>query len=237
MAKTSSSDLPAYLFHQGTNYFAYKYLGLHFVGQTAVFRVWAPNADSVALCGDFNNWNQESHPMVKETNMGVWSIKLPASALQLGSTYKYAITNGGKTVLKSDPYATHSQTLNKTASVISKFPKYDWRDAGWFAHRRKAIRVDDKGKYACPINIYEVHLASWKTRDGKTTKDCPEAYLNYREIADQLIPYVKKMGYTHVELLPITEYPYDGSWGYQVCSYFAPSSRLGEPADLMYFVD
>ena len=229
LATKKTGDLPAYLFHQGTNYFAYKYLGLHFVGQAAIFRVWAPNADTVTLCGDFNLWNRESHPLQKETPMGVWSIKLPAKELPLGSTYKYAITKDGKTVLKADPYATHSQTLEKTASVISKFPKYEWKDAGWFAHRRKDIRVNEKGKFACPINIYEMHLASWRTKNGKTTKDNPDAYLNYREIADQLVPYVKKMGYTHVELLPITEYPYDGSWGYQVCSYFSPTARFGTP--------
>ena len=237
MAINNTSELPAYLFHQGTNYFAYKYLGLHFVGQTAIFRVWAPNADSVTLCGDFNGWDKTSHPLSKETNMGVWCIKLPAKTLKLGSTYKYAITNNGKTVLKADPYATHSQTLEKTASVIAKFPRHEWKDAGWFAHRRKDIRVNEKGKFACPINIYEMHLASWRTRDGKSTKDDPTAYLNYREIADQLVPYVKMMGYTHIELLPITEYPYDGSWGYQVCSYFSPTSRFGTPEDFMYFVD
>ena len=237
LATKKTGDLPAYLFHQGTNYFAYKYLGLHFIGQTAVFRVWAPNADSVTLCGDFNNWNTQSHPLFKETDMGVWCIKLPAKDVPLGTTYKYAITNNGKTVLKADPYATHSQTLNQTASYVAKFPKYTWNDASWFAHRKRTIKITDKTKFACPINIYEMHLASWRTRDGRTTKDNDGAYLNYREIADQLVPYVKQMGYTHVELLPITEYPYDGSWGYQVCSYFSPTSRFGSPEDFMYFVD
>lgn len=237
MNNKKTGELPAYLFHQGTNYFAYKYLGLHFVGQSAVFKVWAPNADSVALCGDFNGWNLSSHPLQRETEMGVWCIRLPAKELPIGSTYKYAITKNGNTVLKADPYAFESQTLEKTASVITKFPKHDWEDAKWLSHRKKNIKVTESSKFACPINIYEMHLASWRTRDGMTTKDNERAYLNYREIAEQLIPYVKQMGYTHVELLPITEYPYDGSWGYQVCSYFSPTSRFGSPSDFMYFVD
>lgn len=237
MAGNKTNNLPAYLFHQGTNYFAYKYLGLHFIGQTAVFRVWAPNADKVTLCGDFNLWNRESHPLTRETDMGVWVIKLPSKDIPIGSTYKYAITKDGKTVLKADPYAFQSQTLEKTATVVARLPAHKWQDAYWLTHRKKTVKVSDKGKFACPINIYEMHLASWRTRDGKTTAHNPEAYLNYREIADQLVPYVKEMGYTHVELLPITEYPYDGSWGYQVCSYFSPTSRFGTPADFMYFVD
>ena len=237
MNTKKTGELPAYLFHQGTNYFAYKYLGLHFVGQSAVFRVWAPNADSVALCGDFNGWNTSSHPLQRETEMGVWCIRLPAKEISIGSTYKYAITKNGNTVLKADPYAFESQTLDKTASVITKLPKHDWEDARWLSHRKKSIKVTESSKFACPINIYEMHLTSWRTRDGMTTKDNEGAYLNYREIAVQLIPYVKQMGYTHVELLPITEYPYDGSWGYQVCSYFSPTSRFGSPSDFMYFVD
>ena len=237
MSDKKNENLPAYLFHQGTNYYTNRYLGLHFFGKTAIFRVWAPNADSVTLCGDFNGWDTVSHPLVRETDMGIWMISIPANELTIGSTYKYAITKDGKTVLKADPYATRSQTLEKTASVITKFPNYEWGDSKWFTYRKKNFMITETEKFACPINIYEMHLASWRTRDGKTTKDDPSAYLNYREIADQLVPYVKKMGYTHVELLPITEYPYDGSWGYQVCSYFAPSARFGTPEDLMYFVD
>ena len=232
-----NGSLPAYLFHQGTNYFAYRYLGLHFIGKTAVFRVWAPNADKVCLCGDFNGWNRETFPFTRETDMGVWSIKLPADSVPLGSTYKFAVTSRGKTVLKADPYAFQSETLEKTASVVTRIPDYDWKDAKWLTHRKKTVKVSEKGKFACPINIYEVHLGSWRTRNGVSTKNNPSAFLSYREIADQLVPYVKKMGYTHVELLPITEFPFDGSWGYQVCSYFSPTARFGTPADLMYFVN
>ena len=236
MVSKNEGNLPAFLFHQGTNYFAYKYLGLHFVGKTAVLRVWAPNADKVFLCGDFNLWNRESHPLTKETEMGIWVIKLPREQLPLGSTYKFAIERQGKTVLKSDPYALSSETLDKTASVVASLPSYKWGDARWLTHRKKTIKVTDTEKYATPINIYEMHLASWRTRDGRTTVN-GDAYLNYREIADELVPYVKMMGYTHVELMPITEYPFDASWGYQVCSYFAPTSRFGSPEDFMYFVD
>ncbi len=233
---TVKNDLPTYLFHQGTNYFAYKYLGLHFVGQTVIARVWAPNADQVAFCGDFNLWNKESHPMYRSSDMGIWEIHIPAKDIPIGSAYKYAITNNGHTVLKADPYAFRSETLEKNASVIGKLPSYDWGDGKWMSYRKKTIRCDKKSKFACPINIYEMHLASWRTRDGRSNVN-GDAYLNYREIADQLVPYVKEMGYTHVELLPITEYPYDGSWGYQVCSYFAPTSRFGSPEDFMYFID
>ena len=141
MANKTQDNLPAYLFHQGTNYFAYKYLGLHFIGQTAVFRVWAPNADRVTLCGDFNLWNRDSHPLSRETDMGIWVIKLPSKDVPIGSTYKYAITKDGKTVLKADPYAFHSQTLEKTATVVSRLPSHKWEDAYWLTHRKKTIKV------------------------------------------------------------------------------------------------
>ena len=236
MCAKKTSELPAFLFHQGTNYFAYKHLGLHFTANKAVFRVWAPNADKVSVSGDFNCWDTSAAPMQKVTDMGIWEAKLPRASVSLGQKYKFAITHNGKTVLKADPYAFRSETLGNTASIVSALPNYAWDDRSWFAHRRKTIKVTDKAKFACPINIYELHLASWRTRDGKSNVN-GDAYLNYREIADLLVPYVKQMGYTHVELLPITEYPYDGSWGYQVCSYFSPTSRFGSPEDLMYFVD
>ena len=236
MCAKKTSELPAFLFHQGTNYFAYKYLGLHFTANKAVFRVWAPNAEGISVVGDFNGWDFYAAPMQRITDMGIWEVKLPRSSVSIGQKYKFAINRNGKTVLKSDPYAFYSETLGNTASIAYSLPDYGWNDKTWFAHRRKTIKVTDKTKFACPINIYELHLASWRTRDGKSNVN-GDAYLNYREIADLLIPYVKQMGYTHVELLPITEYPYDGSWGYQVCSYFAPTSRFGSPEDLMYFVD
>ncbi len=236
MTENNKNDLPAYLFHQGTNYFAQKFLGLHFTSHKAVFRVWAPNADSVCLCGDFNDWNRDSHPLTKSTDSGIWEILISRKDIEEGSKYKYAVTKNGKTVLKADPYAFSSETLMHTASIVSKIPDYKWNDSAWLTYRKKSMKVNDKVKFACPINIYEMHLGSWKTRDGKTNVD-GDAYLNYREIADQLAPYLKEMGYTHVELLPVTEHPFDGSWGYQVCSYFAPTSRFGTQEDFMYFVD
>ena len=236
MCAKNTSELPAFLFHQGTNYFAYKYLGLHFTANKAVFRVWAPNAEGISVVGDFNGWDVSASPMQRITDMGIWEVKLPRSSVSIGQKYKFAINRNGKIVLKSDPYAFYSETLENTASIVYSLPDYDWNDKTWFAHRRKTIKVTDKTKFACPINIYEVHLASWRTRDGRSNVN-GDAYLNYREIADLLIPYVKQMGYTHVELLPITEYPFDGSWGYQVCSYFAPTSRFGSPEDLMYLID
>lgn len=236
LASKNANNLPAFLFHQGTNYFAYKYLGLHFIGNKAVARVWAPNASSVSLVGDFNGWNVSTHKMKRKTEMGVYEISVDSNLLPIGSTYKFAIEHNGKTVLKADPYALSSETLDKTASVVTKLPTFKWGDARWMTHRKKTIKVTENEKFATPINIYELHLASWRTRDGKSNTH-GDAYLNYREIADQLVPYVKMMGYTHVELLPITEYPYDASWGYQVCSFFAPTSRFGSPEDFMYFVD
>ncbi len=230
------NDLPAYLFHQGTNYFAFKYLGLHFTAHYAVFRVWAPNAEKVSVCGDFNAWDSSASPMTRVTDMGVWEAKLPRKTVFEGQKYKYAVTHNGKTVLKADPYAFSSETLSKTASIVYRLPEYAWGDGAWFTHRKKSMRIDDKTRFSCPINIYEVHLGSWRTRDGRPNTS-GDAYLNYREIADLLIPYVKEMGYTHVELMPVTEYPYDGSWGYQVCSYFAPTARFGTPEDFMYFID
>ena len=236
LASKNENNLPAFLFHQGTNYFAYKYLGLHFIGNKAVARVWAPNASSVSLVGDFNGWNAESHKMKRKTEMGIYEISVDRALLPEGSLYKFAVTHNGKTVLKADPYALSSETLDKTASVVTRLPSYKWGDARWLTHRKKTVKVTENEKYAAPINIYEMHLASWKTRDGRSNVS-GDAYLNYREIADELVPYVKMMGYTHVELMPITEYPYDASWGYQVCSYFAPTSRFGTPEDFMYFVD
>ena len=230
------NELPAYLFHQGTNYFAQKYLGLHFTAHYAVFRVWAPNADTVSVCGDFNNWDSSVSPMSKITEMGIWEAKISRRLVTEGQKYKFAVTHNGNTVMKADPYAFFSETLSHTASIVYRFPETRWSDSAWLSYRKKSIRTDEKTRFACPINIYEMHLASWRTRDGRPNTG-GDAYLNYREIADQLIPYVKEMGYTHVELMPVTEYPYDGSWGYQVCSYFAPTSRFGRPEDFIYFVD
>ncbi len=236
----NTGELAPYLFHQGTNFAAYEYLGCHgkYDGQayTYTFRVWAPNAVDVELVGDFSGW-ECGYKMRRVTDMGVWEyILMSEKSLEL-CNYKYRITGKNGVRLKADPYARFSETLKNTASKIYTENAFDWTDAEWFKKRKKTVTGGKDGEFfAAPMNIYEMHLGSWKTRDGKSTKS-GENYLNYREIADMLAPYLKKMGYTHVELLPIAEHPFDGSWGYQVCGYYSPSARYGTPLDFKYFVN
>ncbi len=219
------NDMASYLFHQGTNYTAYDYLGLHIEATAVVFRVWAPNAESIFLVGDFNGWQNE-HPMTKITEGGVWEIQLPKEIVSEGDCYKYKIISSGREILKSDPYGVSSELPPDTASVVASIDGYTWRDQGWLEYRKSK-----QGKMASePMNVYEIHLGSWKRHEDGS-------YYSYAEIASELAPYVKQMGYTHVELLPVMEHPFDGSWGYQVCSYFAPTSRFGAPKDFMAFVD
>ena len=231
MAKTKdefSMEIPAYLFHEGTNYRAYKFLGAHFKTtgglQGVIFRVWAPNAVSVSVCGDFNAWDASVNPMQRMENDGsIWELFIPG--LKEFDTYKYAITSSeGKCEMKADPYAFHSETRPATASKIYELDGYKWGDKAW------AKYIKGRDFTSSPMNIYEVHFSSWRMyEDGN--------FYSYRKLADELIPYVKSMGYTHIELMPVSEYPFDGSWGYQVTGYFAATSRYGEPRDLMYFVD
>jgi len=234
--------LDSYLFHQGTNYLTYNYLGSHYTDETKkfiVFRVWAPNATEIYLTGDFNSWNLSECAMKLVTDNGVWEIICNADLFDGKLNYKYRIINHAAKSdhLKADPYAFYSETLNKTASKFYDLNGYQWTDGGWMNYRNKTFNINNKEKYSCPINIYELHLGSWRTRNGATTFDNSDAYLTYGEIADQLIPYVKEMGYTHIELMPVMEHPFDGSWGYQVCGYYAPTSRFGTPHDFMNFVD
>jgi len=242
------ASLPAYLFHQGTNFYAYDFMGVHktFDAETEryayTFRVWAPNAVSAGVTGDFTNWN-DPVPMQKITE-GIWEAVIPSEEPLDGKFYKYAITGrDGITHLKSDPYAKASETLKNTASIIWDVSDFTWNDAKWMKQRLNTVCPKQRGFkpkvnhfYSAPLNIYEVHLGSWRTLDSKCTKD-GEHYLNYREIADRLAPYVSEMGYTHVELLPIMEHPFDGSWGYQVCGYYAPTARYGTPDDFKYFME
>ncbi len=240
MKQEFDTSMPVYLFHQGTNYKAYDLLGCH-IGKsgnsfTYVFRVWAPNAETVSVIGDFSSWDT-GLPMQK-ISAGVWEAKFKSEKDFSGTFYKYRIKGKNGVKDKSDPYAVYSQTLTSTASVIFDLSSVSIKDSAWMK-KRSSFFSNDSGSghyYPSPMNIYELHLASWRTKDGKATDD-GEHYLNYREIADSLVPYVKEMGYTHVELLPITEYPYDGSWGYQVCGYYAPTSRFGSPNDFAYFVE
>ena len=244
---SETDELPAYLFHQGTNYRAYEYMGAHCerIGDSYryTFRVWAPNATFVTLNADFIDW-QNGLPLRRSTKNGIWEISVDSDKSLDGSYYKFAVTGqNGLTWLKSDPYAFSSETLQKTASVICDDLKHTWNDAEWMKKRSATVCPKQRGFkpkvthfYSAPLNIYEVHLGSWRTLDGKCTAD-GEHYMNYRDIADKLAPYVSEMGYTHVELLPVMEHPFDGSWGYQVCGYYAPTSRYGTPEDFKYFVE
>ena len=221
-------EMASYLFHQGTNFYAYEYMGMHFVGERVTFRTWAPNADFVSVCGDFNGWNPDADPMKRITEGGIWELILPRERVCVGQCYKYCIRNGCKEFLKADPYGFSMQRPPETASLICDIGGYSWRDCDWLAYRKK--HFDRENCLSQPINIYEMHLGSWKRHeDGR--------YYSYTETAAELAPYLKQMGYTHVELLPVSEHPFDGSWGYQVCGYYAPTSRFGSPQDFMAFVD
>ena len=218
------NNFPLYLFHQGTNYQAYKYFGCHRVEQSDdwVFRVYAPHAKSVSVVGDFNGWNVSASPMKKLAG-GTWEVVI--SGVKLFDAYKFCITKpDGNNVLKADPYAFHSETNGATASKVYSLDGYDWQDGDYLKKKRKT------SVYEKPINIYEVHLGSWRRHaDGNV--------LSYADLADQLVDYVYDMGYTYIELMPIAEFPFDGSWGYQVTGYYSITSRFGTPHDFMYFVD
>ncbi len=224
VSKRQISNLPLYLFHQGTNYNAYDYMGAHFTSENnvdgVVFRVWAPRAERVTLVGDFNGWDYNANPMERISSEGVYEIFVPN--LKVFDSYKYAVTHNGNTVLKADPYAFHAETPAGTASKIYDLEGYKWGDKKYL--EKKCLPYDK------PMNIYEVNLASWKRKDNGD-------YLTYKELAKELVSYVKEMGYTHVEFMPVAEHPFDGSWGYQVTGYYAISSRFGEPKDFMALVD
>ena len=219
--KTSKAD-PLRPFLDGTEARAWKLMGSHPDGDGYTFRVWAPKAAAVSVVGDFNGWDDAANPMDNLFN-GVWSCHV--AGLDRYDTYKYAVrTADGRTLLKADPYAFHAETRPGTASKLYDLAGYEWGDENWLSWRKKHL------VYHSPMNIYEVHLGSW--RRGEDNR-----FLTYREIADRLAPYVKEMGFTHVELMPVTEHPLDMSWGYQCTGYFAATSRFGTPHDFMYLVD
>ena len=209
------------LFNDGIFNSVYEIFGSFLKGKTVVFRVWAPNAKSVAVVGDFNGWNNNCN-LMENIGYGVWQTEI--SGLKKFDIYKYAITDhNGNTVLKSDPYARHYETAPQNASKIYT-DNYKWQDKQWINAKK------NKNIYSSPVNIYEIHAGSWKTfADGNT--------YDYVTLAENLAKYLKEMNYTHVELMPITEYPFEGSWGYQVTGYFAPTSRYGTPEDFKKFVD
>ena len=226
-AKASNpSDLPIYLFKQGNNMEAYRYFGAHLCAQDGqagvVFRVWAPHAQAVSVVGDFNRWTPDADMMHKVAD-AVWELFIPG--MKAYDVYKFCITTpSGEQVYKADPYAFHAETRPANGSKVYDIRGYPWGDAAWDEAQKKRDVLNG------PMLIYELHAGSWKMKEEGVP-------YNYSELADELIPYIKEMGYTHVELLPITEYPFDGSWGYQVTGYFAPTSRYGTPHDFMAFVD
>lgn len=214
------------VFHTGDSVRAYDFLGAHLVNRNdkngVVFRVWAPTAKSVSVAGDFNNWNNEANYMYN-IGYGVWEVFV--EGVKQFCTYKYCIESEyGDRLMKADPYAFHAQTRPGQASVVYDIESYSWNDSEWF-NKRKENNISSS-----PMNIYEIHAGSWrKYPDGN--------FFNYQKLADELIPYLKEMHYTHVQLMPIMEYPYDGSWGFQTTGYYAPTSRYGTPSDFMAFVD
>lgn len=225
--KENPAELPLYLFKQGTNYDAQSFLGAHLTAmgerQGVQFRVWAPRAKAVSVVGDFNSWLPAAAPMVNVDESGVWECFV--EGLREYDIYKFCVTTpDDELAFKADPYATHTETRPSNCSKVYNLGGYYWRDEAW----RKKQKANDP--LSVPINIYEMHAGSWRTYpDGNP--------FNYRDLAKELVPYLKDMGYTFVELMPVSEYPFDGSWGYQVTGYFAPTSRYGTPHDFMAFVD
>ena len=222
--KTASKEnLPLYLFHQGTNYYANNYLGAHLMELNgkfgATFRTWAPRAESVKVVGDFNGWNGNNSNMNRISEGGVFELFI--EGVKPFDKYKFEVTGGGKTVLKADPYAIYSEKPPLTASIIYK-SDYEWKDADFIAKRSLS--------YSKPMNIYEMNLASWKRHEDGSL-------YSYREIEKELVPYLTNMAYTHVEFMPVSEYPFDGSWGYQVVGYYSPSARFGSPDDFKFLID
>ncbi len=237
MQKQAISEHDLWLFSEGTNYHSYKILGAHFIHEEeksgVQFAVWAPGVRSVQVIGSFNEWKPGVLYLEHIGNSGIWAGYFPG--IRKGDLYKYLIeTASGEFLYKADPYAFSAEVRPGTASKITDLGEYQWKDAAWMSRR---ARTDHFTK---PMNIYEVHLGSWRQHpaERKEEQEVPvEAFYSYRELAKTLIPYVKEMGYTHLELLPVMEHPLDASWGYQVTGYFAPTSRYGMPRDLMYFID
>ena len=226
------TDLDQYLFGQGTNYEVYKKLGAHPTTyrrkKGVYFAVWAPNAQSVSVIGEFNDWEEEANPMEKVGPIGVYEVFVPGA--KIGQLYKFFIVGAhGEKLYKADPYANEAELRPGTASRITDITDYKWKDATWIKNREK---FDERVE---PMAIYEVHPGSWKKHPQSEENE--KGFYNYREFAHALAAYVKEMGYTHVELMGIAEHPFDGSWGYQVTGYYAPTSRYGTPEDFAYMIN
>ncbi|WP_096201543.1 1,4-alpha-glucan branching protein GlgB [Bacillus sp. FJAT-45350] len=226
MNSNGPTEHDIFLFHQGNLFHSYEMLGAHLITENNIsgvrFTVWAPNAQQINVIGDFNNWNGINHPMHKIDHCGIWSTFIPVS---VHTNYKYEIlTTNNELLVKADPYAFYSEVRPNTASTVVDLHQYKWNDEKWQKEKQ------EKNIYEQPLSIYEVHLGSWKRKENGD-------FYSYRELADELIDYVAELGYTHIEILPVTEHPYDRSWGYQTTGYFSLTSRFGTPDDFMYFVD
>lgn len=221
MKKVKKDGMAEYLFHEGTNYEAYEYFGSFLDKDGCTFRVWAPNAKKVYVTGEFCDWEPKKYEAVKISDGGIYECKI--KGVKKFDCYKYVFeTSDGRIIYKSDPYATHFETRPNTSSKVYDISGYTWEDDEWM--KKRTVPYNE------PMNIYEVHLGSWKQKEDGS-------FYSYRELAEDLVNYVKRMNYTHIEILPILEHPYDKSWGYQVTGYFAPTSRYGLPQDLMYLID
>ncbi len=222
------TEFDLYLLNEGTHWRSYEKLGAHLREIDGVhgvnFTVWAPNATQISLVGDFNDWDASKHVMRKLIPSGFWEIFVPG--LTEGTLYKYRVFNGEESCDKSDPVGFYAEVPPRTASIVRDLNKYQWNDADWLERREHFDWLHE------PLSIYEVHLGSWR-RPG----DDPHGYLSYRDLAHQLVDYVKQMGFTHIELLPVAEHPLSASWGYQIVGYYSVTSRFGEPEDFMYLVD
>jgi 1,4-alpha-glucan branching enzyme len=224
------TELDAYLFGQGTHYEIYNKMGAH-VGvkdgkEGVYFAVWAPAAREVYVIGEFNNWNAYGYDMKKISDGGIYDLFIPGA--KAGDMYKFLIiSQSGEALYKADPYANQAQLRPETASIVADLSGYEWKDSEWVEKKKTENHLK------APLSIYECHLGSWKKKDDGTE----DGFYTYRELAPELAKYVSDMGYTHIELMGIAEYPYDGSWGYQVTGYYAPTARYGTPNDFMYFVD
>ncbi|MCG8124797.1 MAG: 1,4-alpha-glucan branching enzyme, partial [Candidatus Thiodiazotropha taylori] len=225
-----SEQLPEFdlhLFNEGKHRHVYRFFGSHNHQAEGIdgvlFAVWAPNAARVSVVGDFNQWDGRIHPMRSRGGSGVWELFIPE--LKPGTLYKFEIrTQEGHVSLRTDPYGNFFQRRPETAAVVIADDHYPWQDEGWISTRATTNWQQE------PMSVYEVHLGSWR-------RDEQGEFLNYRDLAHQLCDHVKAVGFTHIELLPITEHPFDGSWGYQTTGYFAPTSRFGTPDDFRYFID
>ncbi|ANE45578.1 1,4-alpha-glucan branching protein [Paenibacillus swuensis] len=229
MSGTFPSSHDIYLFHQGNLFHSYRMLGAHPLTEDGLagtrFTVWAPNAREVRLAGSFNGWQTEQHPMHRIEESGLWTLFVPG--VTQGDLYKYEVhAHNGEIKLKADPYAFYAELRPNTASIVYPLDGYEWGDIAWNKNKKKKGAV----VYNNPLNIYEVHLGTWKIK-GK------ELFYTYEELATELVDYAVELGYTHIELLPVSEHPFDRSWGYQITGYFAVTSRYGTPDQFKMFVD